>query len=391
MKVKSDNNLEKMKVIFIPRRSRIRPYKMAKALKYTGKVELILLCEESFYDKELFEGIFDEVHFFTRKNILFKLPKAEKIYRRLNERIGFGFNRMIRKINDIQPHCFAEPYNHIVHVLKKTNFPVIMSDGADFTGITEGIENLNRHTLRAEKYSFENVDGIVHKGPKYEIEYYTKNGYRINSPDLTFFDNCDDDLIIEKEKKETLNELHIVYAGNISNNPDDVYIYYIDFAHELASQKIHFHIYPNPYQFSKAVVYKQLDAEEKYFHFHTPTNYKNIVKEISKYDWGLWWHDPSGGKRISKDKRKVAIGNKMFTYIEAGIPIIVGKHNGHGRKIIDSASIGISIEKSDIKILNNVLRLNYNEYLINVKKAADKFRLSSQSSILYQFYSMIVK
>ena len=82
--------MEKIRAVFVPRRSRIRPYKIAKALKFTGQVHLILICEESFYDRDLFEGIFDEVHFYTKKNFLFKIPKAEKIYRRLNERFGFG-------------------------------------------------------------------------------------------------------------------------------------------------------------------------------------------------------------------------------------------------------------------------------------------------------------
>ncbi len=386
---------DELTVVFVPRRSRIRPYKMAKALKYTHKVKLILVCEESFYDEDLFEGIFDEVHFFTRKSILFKLPKAEKIYRRLNEKIGFGFRKMKRIIEEINPdivHCFAEPYNHIEYILRKTKFPVIMSDGADFTGISNGIQNLERRTFEVEKYCFEKVSGIVHKGPKYEIDYYINHGFNISCPEITWYDHCDYDLSPTIEPKKNNDEIHIVYTGAISSNPNIKYIYYLEFAKELARQKIHFHIYPNPYQFQFAKAYKALASREKYFHFHSPVPYKKMAKEISKYNWGLWWHEPTGEKRVYHEKRKVGIGNKLFTYLEAGIPTIIGDHNTYGGKIISDMSIGLKINKEDISNLRiKLLNCDYHGLIKNVKEFAQSQSLQNNSARLFDFYSEVLK
>lgn len=383
-----------LRVVFVPRRSRIRPYKMAKALKYTGKVELILLCEESFYDPALFDGLFNEVHFFTRKTWFFKLPKAEKIYRRLNERFGFGFSKMIKKLKELNPdlvHCFAEPYNHIQCILKNTKFPVIMSDGADFTGITEGLDNVPQRIKIQEKYCFENVSGIVHKGPEYEIEYYRLNGFKINCPEITWFDHCDDDLIIKKEPRKIKQDdpIHIVYTGIISTDPSQKYVYYIDFAEEMARQKIHFHIYPNPYQYNVAVEYRKLARESEYFHFHAPLSYRDLGKEVANYDWGLWWHDQAGGDRYTEDKNKVSIGNKLFTYLESGLPVIVGEHMEYGRKLNEEFAYGVVIVEEDIKNLKPILIKDYNSMMIQVSNTSDKFRLSKNAEILIDFYNAV--
>ncbi|MFB6306967.1 MAG: hypothetical protein ABEH43_08285, partial [Flavobacteriales bacterium] len=171
------------KILFIPRRSRIRPYKIAKALKYIGEIELILLCEEHFYDKELFEGVFDRVIYFNKKNFY----STNKVYTYITKKYTLtrGLNRMINIVNDLSPdliHTFAEPYDHIVKLLKETDYPVVMSDGADFSGISSSIDSLGNKTREQEKYAFENVHGICHKGPEYEIEFYRQHGYEINCP-----------------------------------------------------------------------------------------------------------------------------------------------------------------------------------------------------------------
>lgn len=386
--------MKKLKIVFVPRRSRIRLYKIAKSLQYSGKVQMILLCEESFYDEKLFAGIFDEVIFFTGRNVLFKLPKAEKIYRKINERFGIGFRRLVKKLDEIQAdivHCFAEPYNHIEFILKHTNHKVVMTDGADFTAITLGFENTPGWVWRQEKYCFENVSGILHKGPAYEIDFYRNHGCKIACPEITWFDHCDDELIISKEVRtlDSSHDPHIVLTGNISTDPAQSYIYYIDFAKEMARQRIHLHIYPNPYQYHVAKEYRRLSRESPYFHFHAPKSYRDLGKEITRYDWGLWWHDPAGGIRDSDDKNKVALGNKIFTYLEAGLPVIVGRHLEYGRDFVEKHGIGIAIEKSDIPDLRNMLQTNYSLNMQNVKDAAQQFRLSANAESLIGFYENV--
>lgn len=369
---------------------------MAKALKHTGKVRLILVCEESFYDSDLFEGIFDEVHFFTRKNWLFKLPKAEKIYRRINERFGFGFNRMISIIEKIQPdliQCFAEPYNHIACILKRTDFPVLMADGADFTGISEGIENLPKHTASLEKYCFEHVKGIVHKGPADVIKYYRDNNFNIFARTFQWYDHTDEDSFKTNDYPRNFNSgIHLVYTGNISQDPSIGYCYFPPLIDILETLNIHFHIYPNPIQYHKSQLYLSLDQTNRYFHFHKPLPLNQLVKEISKFDWGVWIHSEEPSIRTTEIKAQTGIGNKIFTYLEAELPIIVSESRLFGKSIVLDNGIGISIGDSDWPRLKDMLNtINYEEMINNVNHFRSMKSLQRNSHKLLEFYQSIIE
>lgn len=386
--------MDKLKVVFVPRRSRIRPYKIAKALKFTGKVHLILVCEESFYEPQFVDGVFDEVHFFTSKNFLFKLPKAEKVYRRLNEYFGFGFNKMKRIIKKIDPdliHCFAEPYNHIEYILKNIDCPVIMSDGADFTGITVGIENLPKRIRRQEQFCFENVDGIIYKGPDSILDYYRKFYDGINAKGLSWFDHADEDLFVSNGGNQDADEIHFVYTGNVSASEKAKYCYYIPLAKTLADQKIHFHVYPNPWQYDNSWEYIALDRSEKYFHFHKPLDMRELLHEISYYHYGLWVHldDPHG--RTSKEKMKTGMVNKMFTYVEAGLPVIVSKSRTFGQEVVESNNIGFAISDDDWINFNKILsNYDFDSLKKNVLKFRNEYSLRKKSISLYEYYMRIL-
>ena len=245
---------ERKKVVFVPRRSRIRLYKIAKAVRESREYETVLICEQSYFDDKLFDGLFDEVFFYSKSNVF----RRSRIYKYLTKIfvISPGLQNMIRLINAVNPdlvHAFCEPYDHIERILKQTTFPVIMTDGADFSGISTGIDQLDNRTRTQEKYCFENVHGLAYKGPQYVTEYYRKFGYDIKCPELTWMDMTDEDLFTSSDKNN--EELHVVYTGNVSTDPNKKYCYYIPLAKQLAAQKIHFHVFANPYQYKTSKDY----------------------------------------------------------------------------------------------------------------------------------------
>ena len=56
-------------IVYVPRRSRIRVYKIAKAVKLCSDFKIILVCEKYWYDQELFQDLFDEVHTYNNSRI----------------------------------------------------------------------------------------------------------------------------------------------------------------------------------------------------------------------------------------------------------------------------------------------------------------------------------
>ncbi len=385
---------EKPTIAFVPRRSRIRPYKIAKALRSLGNYRLVLICEEAFYDPELLDGVFDEVLFFKKKTPLARY-KYSKV---LDDRFNPKFSRLGQLVEKVSPdliHAFCEPYDHIQFLLKQFNIPVVMSDGADFSGISAGIENLDRRTREQERFCFEHVAGICHKGPEYELQYYRDHGYAVHCPEIRWFDHCDADLFASPDEVTRLSQkdgkTHIVYTGLVSESPKKRYINYIPLAYELDRQGVHFHIYSNPYLNKTSDRYQALDRELEHFHLHDPVPYKTIHREIAQYDWGLWWHEPTLEKRVIRAKQKVAIGNKMFSYLEAGLPIIVGDHNEGGRPLIEAEGIGITMNRDDYSRLQERLESVDKERMDQeVIRARTKFSLSKNAGRLRDFYERVL-
>ena len=119
---------------------------------------------------------------------------------------------------------------------------------------------------------------------------------------------------------------------------------------------------------------------------------KKLLKEISKFDAGLWIHSSEENKRTSLDKMKTGIGNKMFTYLEAGLPVLVSSSREYGSKLIESNSIGIAVNDSEWNNLR-VLFTGYKkkESIKSINKFRRNYSLQQRAHELSDFYSKVIK
>lgn len=381
------------KVVFLPRRSHIRLYKIAKAVKLTGLFKLVLVCEKAYYNPHLFDDLFDEVHTYNDSSIA-----KSKYYKHAHKKLTWsvGLNEMLKLVQSIQPdliHAFCEPYDHIQKVIKEFDVPVVMTDGADFSGISTGIENIGAKTKAQEKYCFEHAAGLIYKGPKYVTEYYRNHGYKINCEELTWFDHTDEDLFETDAKKLSVEdgEIHLVYTGHVSVKPEMKYCYYVPLAKHLAKQKIHLHLYPNPNQYKTSKAYLDLNASEKYFHFHEPLPMKQLIQEISRYDWGLWVHAEDPSSRTTPDKMKTGMVNKMFTYLEAGLPVVVSDSRKYGVDVVNEHGLGFAINDKDWDKFDQLIAKHDISALNNhIKSKRKELSLQSNKSKLAELYKKLI-
>lgn len=386
-------------VCFVKYDAPIRIYKQAKALKETKKYRLLLLCEKCDYN--LLEDVFDEIIFYgflkNRNNNFI----SRSFNYGSNKILNYGEKNLKRIVNNIDVdifHTHAEPNNIPRIVIENSSKPVVF-DGQDFTGIVSGIENLDKKTRDDEKYCFEHADGIVRKGPPFEINYYRQHGYKINCPETQWMGYCDEDLFADMnviKLSDEDGEIHLVFTGSISTDPNYRYKYFISLIKELAKQKIHFHIYPAPLEYKISKEYLELDQKEKYFHFHKPVPYKDLSKEIAKYDWGII--DASvmlpatfESKRWTIERRMTTLANKLFSYMEAGIPIIVAKMLVAMKAIVEENQIGFSIDNNEINKFGELIKdYDYLELKKNVRKTRDVLSLRNQVEYLEEFYQKVI-
>ena len=394
-------------------------YKEALALKKAGKYKLIIVAKID--NRKMLEEVFDEIidlrssqekrliqemgqkenaqkHHYRLKqvvNLFYKGPIKKIVKANEKKRLARIIKKLSKRVDAFHTVTGTDDVPYIV--MKNTDKPVVF-DGGDFTGISKGIKRLTKKERQMERYCFEHASGIIHKGPPFEIDYYRKLGYKINCPILHWLDYCDQNLFAPKDIQKLSSkdkEVHLVYCGSISETNKYLSNYYIPLGKIFTQQKIHLHIYPNPGQWKRGIFkeYFALDKKEKYFHFHKPLPYKKLPQEIAQYDYSAWIHPLGNYSRsgIGREKYKVAIGNKLFTYLEAGLPVIISHHLEYGKALIEKYKIGVSIKDRDLDKLSQVLKKqDYPRLRKNVLEKREDLSLQNQYGKLAKFYQKIL-
>jgi len=227
------------------------------------------------------------------------------------------------------------------------------------------------YEIKAERYCFENADGIMHKGAPNELNLLNKENMlgsplKITSKIICFNPYCSDEFIVPINKNKLSKgdkHLHFVYIGSFYNGPKDIDLN-LNFIRRLTDQKIHVHLYAKTHHLSKEDDQRQLDPlikffqNNKYFHIEFAFPPKELSQEISKYDFGFWIDIVRGEGDL---EHVFSTGNKMASYFEAGIPFVVvesdpsnlnqAEQRGYlfveGSGTEDSALLSAGIEKAE--------------------------------------------
>jgi len=140
-------------------------------------------------------------------------------------------------------------------------------------------------------------------------------------------------------------KIHLVYVGGVYHN-DKGYFNTVDSFKKIVNQKLHIHVYSQKYeQLIILPEYKKI-CENEYFHIHKPIYTENLQIEISRYDWGVYVFFPDF-TLLKKEFIETAYGNKISTYLEAGLPIITNRTLAFASSIIEEKGFGIVVDKPE--------------------------------------------
>ena len=392
----------KKQIIFVESGPADTISKISRALKKKGYETVLIMLTgniESAFLKESFDKIISFDFKFFRINLsnlpaifLYGLKKFPKILRAIIE---------IKKLNPYVVIGMATP-NWLCALtkkyLRKSPFIYFPYDIRSFS--YKDIEDskkrgkIPRFELKAERYCFENSDGIMHKGDNMELTFLNKKvlgNIEIKCPTFYLFPPCSKDLITPVNEKEKLSnkdkEIHVVYVGSIDEEG-------LEQTKIVLDQKLHFHIYGKNVQLSKEELYEDLNKvfksmmKSKFFHLHDSVDQKVLPKEISKYDYGLYsffdQHKPEVVHRV-------AIGNKVASYLEAGLPVIYFKAHKALSETLNKYKIGIPIrDSSDLKNLKKNLEKNEPEkFTKRILKAREDLCIENDIPKLERFFNKV--
>lgn len=307
------HNESKNKILFVVENFGARTVKIAKALKKSGKEVLIFLDgkEKSNLMWISLCGILDK------------------------EEIGYSFFGpieellfLILKNKGSMIHVFSSPWTpYTSYILVKLQDMIgnVIFENYD---IANGFHTtLDDRMLKLEKYCIENAKGVCYR--EYSLEYLIDVlHFEIKGSTIRFLDYCSDRKC-KISRKNTDAELTLCYVGGIEPKEEypDTPFEHLEFASLCEKNKCHFHIYPPNWDEKRYEEYIRRDEESLYFHFHKPVSNDRLAEEISQYDYGvspirddIWENKQSG--QYTKEKFIYAGANKLFDYLDAGLPIV---------------------------------------------------------------------
>jgi hypothetical protein len=363
------------RIVFVGELLPPRTPRMAKWLVRSGGFSAVLVCSKRGFVQAFSDPHFEGVYLFRNKwhlkRILLAIPEVYVL------------------------HSFA-PKSYYPDIARQTlNVPFIhdMQDVyATYYGLTPSLGWLKKE-LPHEKTCLEKANGLVANSLEPNAayrKYFTKQ----KPPSLFFPLYCDDDFFFENKKELNPEDIHIVYAGGVAGshrNPKQYgNIQFKSLILKLASQQIHFHIYPSPSNVrADYEEYEAMARESAYFHFHEPVSQQKLGEELNKYHFGILPFFKELSEQ-SDEKLKYATTLKLFNYLESGIPVIVSKDLQYQSWMVKRTGSGFEIGIEDLSVLKNII-LNhpYSSLKEAVSTARKSLSLKKQINRLIEFYKQV--
>ena len=348
-------------------------YKMARVLRKNGyKTTLFTMCEKDLFDWNFYFEAFDKI---ICSDFQFFKPGFKTIPYIFKH--GGSFLKFLIKMKFIRPYLVIgiSGNNWQLKLAHKYFFKKIPFIYFPYDIISHFYSSFDdalkrgppRFELEAERYSFENAEGIIHKGSPEEIKAIRDRVHkRINivALDLSFLPYCSKEFRVPINKNKLSkkdNELHIVYIGGFPNTPQLIKKVHQNFS-RFNKEKIHMHAYVLmdhlPKKEEDQVIGDFFDGlKNPFFHLHKPVGAFDIIKEISKYDFG---YINAHEKNEDSIEPKFTVGNKIASYFEAGIPFIYEKDLEYIDKIMKKYGMPFAFDTDNISpIVKSITALDY--------------------------------
>jgi len=407
----------KKQIVFLESWTTPMIYKIARMFKQRGYYTIsIRVLKYKFLPDSFFKDGFDEIISFNQEFNKFNFKSFPSIFYSTIKNFPdfFKARGAIKKLDPYVIFCRGPPSWICSYVKKRfEKYPLIYFpydirslgdprlDGYNILSKEIVKEKLPSFEVRAEKICFEKSDGVMHKGAPEELEYLDKRvmgkDFKLCPLQLHFPPYCSKDFIIplnENKLSKEDGEIHIVTAESSGSSKSGAPAsYVVEYAKELAKQKIHLHVYIIPNVSTPKEVKDSFnkhygeELQSKYFHFHEPKDPKEIIKEMSKYDYGIILLNLDIKEPQDAPATRFNTGNKLASYMEAGIPCINYKYYEYMNKIMEDYDLSFTYETmDDIKKLGETLsKHNYQEIEQKILKAREDFLMEKHFPRLEKF------
>lgn len=240
-------------------------------------------------------------------------------------------------------HCHNEPSWFVSALKEITDKPVILDVHDSYLArstveeATEALDKGDPHirVMVEERNNFQLADALVFPGNDFRT--LVTGEFRLDQPALTL-----PSYVPSRFYQYAGRDWHggLVYEGKV-NVPDETkgaskgfsYCDYTDVMNQCSEIGMDFHLY------SGRVDDKFRKHYEKAL-IHKPLPYEELMKSIARHDWGLV------GNTVKTSEWDVAMPNKMFEYIAAGVPVVAMNAKSCS-EFLEKTGMGITVENPE--------------------------------------------
>lgn len=363
-----------MRIIFVGTTPQARVYKQVKTLKKYYKIEPYLICYR--YDSSLFDGLFEKVFILKKRDPYDEIKYILSLYK--FNLIHFYSDKiaLLKPIIDLKLPYLFDPYDYF-----------LPQDGIDDILLLE----------QWQKMVYYSKSILL----RYDISIYENNLFKkIDLKDkqvVQLFDYCLDEFFVNEKQQYIDNS--IVHIGYISKLTLPKHLFsptqFDEIARVITDYKYKYIIYSslwsNDYSEIVKDYYDILEKSSGLFKIFKAIPQNKLNSTISKYKYGSYLHTIDDEFNKNMPYIKNSVGNKVFNYIEALLPILSSKEFEATSKIIKKYKIGEQIDINNFRIEIERANNNYEEFLNNIKIVREEdFNIKNHIYKLYDLYKEII-
>ncbi len=292
----------------------------------------------------------------------------------------FSYNDFIEYVKNSEYdliHCSNEP--DILTCLLLNSGKPIVHDCHDFLTLRD---DLTAENIALELVANSNSCGCIY--PSERCMQIAIDRYSVDENNAIYLENYPSINTLPPKKMKKLsmmdNEIHCVYEGAITDNPDS-YRFFEEQWLSLAACGVHVHFYT---QFQETYC-RYLDSLSKYIHYEGNLEIHKLLYALTQYDVGLCTFIEHPKHKIKLD---TACPNKLYEYLAAGLPVALSNHRTHCDFLHKHHVGGIINWNADImKQIYDISRIFIPDNFI----LYNKYTMEDNSEKLISFYKKTIK
>jgi len=245
---------------------------------------------------------------------------------------------------------------------------------------------------QSEKFACNHLEGLIYKDGG---EWISKKLANSRTPNLQVAPCPPKTYMFKPNNLNHIAQYKLVYAGQVCHSKMSTKlfgdIYYIPVIKELSSQDMHITVYNALHATQKhpTDLYQEYINESNTnpnFDFKPGIPFPEIIKELNyNFHFGLIAYYFEHNLDVGNAHLSGTMASKLFTYIAAGLPVIVSARLGYMADFVSKENIGIVVDNDDIRNLNAILQsINYSMLQSNVLLAQEKFAIDKQIPAIKQ-------